>query len=269
MTKSIFLFFLIFVNVFLFGQANQWSLVNTYANTKIKAWDIDPMGKLIFAKNDAITKLDTSFQVRFTQSVKSFGEVTKIDARHSLKTLLFSEEQQAIAFVDNTLTMHKGMKDLSKLNISFATTASYSAQTNRYWIFDGDNSTLVLIDEIRNRPQTLENLGGIVGAFDITDLMEMENVLLLFDKSKGIYLFDVYGSLIDFIETTEARAIHFSEGVIYYITDKELVSINTRNRNQRRIQLPEENIDSFRVLGSYFYFKTPQHIRKYLLKKRS
>lgn len=258
---------LYFLSVFTCISQENWQLLKSVETDELMAWDVDPMGKIIYAKNDALIKLDTSFNVQFTQSVKGFGAVTKIDSRHSLKTLIFSEDQQSVAFIDNTLTFHKGIKDLSLIDVSYATNVSYSAQSNRYWVFDDDNSKLLLVDENRKNPQVMENLQGTLGSLSLFQLIEMENVLLLFDRSKGIYLFDIYGSMIDFIETKNAKSIHFEGGRLYYMNDTELVRINISNRNEVRIPLPEKELISFRVLGRYIFFQTPSHIKKYFLKK--
>lgn len=249
------------------AQTSYWELIKSIDVKNIQAWDVDPMGKLIYARKDALTKLDTSFNVRFTQSIKSFGTISQIDSRHSLKTLIFSEDQQAIAFVDNTLTFHKGIKDLSVINVAYATNVSYSAQTSRYWVFDGDNSKLVLVDENRRQPQVMENLAGTLGTLDLFQLYEIENRLLLFDKSKGIYIFDIYGTLVDFIETENAISIHFSDEHLFYMTNEELIRVNIRNRESVRMPLPEAQMLSFRVLGNYVFFQSADKIGKYLLKK--
>ena len=257
------LFFLLFSA---FSQSQTWGLIKEYPVKNLYAWDVDPMGKVIYAQRDAITKLDSSFQIQFTQSVKGFGNISKIDARHSLKTLIFSQDQQSIAFMDNTLTF-KDSKDLSIIDIAYGTHASYSAQTSRFWVFDGDNSKLVMYDETRNNTQVMENLSGTLGFLNLDELFEIENILLLFDKSKGIYLFDIYGSMIDFFATENAKAIHYEDGKLFYLTDSELVRIDLKDRRERKIPLPESDIFNFRVLGNYVFFETETALKKYLLKK--
>jgi len=267
MIKLFFIVFLFLMSLFPYAQSqHEWQLIRTVPQKAFDAWDVDPMGKVIFARRDVLTKLDTSFNVEFTQSLKSFGNVTKIDARHALKSLIFSEDQQAIAFIDNTLTMHKGLKDLTAIDVSYGTTASYSAQSSRYWVFDGDNSKLVLIDELKGRPQVLENLAGLVGAPEIHEILEIENTLFLLDKTQGIYLFDIYGSFIDFIPVENVIGMHYTDNFLFYLTEKELNRMNLRNRRIKTFVLPEENINSFKVLGSYVFLKTSQHLKKYELR---
>jgi hypothetical protein len=250
---------------FLNGQNATWRLLNKIEVSDCQSWDVDPMGQIIFSSNDVLVKLDTNFQVQFQESAKNFGIITSVDARHSLKTLVFSEEQQVVAFLDNTLASHKGAQDLTEYDVSFATHVSYSGQSTRYWIFDGDNSKLVLVDETKNRPQVLENLAGIIGSFQVHQLLEIENILFLFDKTKGIYLFDIYGSLIDLFETNEARQIYFFDGNLFYITTNQLVKWNIKTREKESIELPEKNCLEFRVLGNYFFFRTDSYLKKYVL----
>jgi hypothetical protein len=163
--------------------------------------------------------------------------------------------------------LHKGLKDLGKYDIAYATHISYSAQSNRYWVFDGDNSKLFLMDETLQRPQVIENLSGSLGGLNVNQLMEIENRLLIYDQSKGVYLFDIYGSLIDFIAFTDGLATYLTKDYLYYITSEDLVRLSLRSRREVRKKLPESNIVKFRVLGNYIFFQTDTHLKKYLLKK--
>jgi len=248
------------------GQEKEWILKNEHAIREVDYWDVDPMGKVIYSKKDVLIKLDSNFQVLFRQSLKGFGTISDIDARHALKTLIFSEDQQSIAFLDNTLTYHQSVKDLSISNVSYATNVSYSAQSNRYWVYDVDNTKLMLFDEMRNQPSVIENLAGILGSLHVDMVREMENYLLIFDKSKGVYVFDYYGSMIDFVETNNATNAALHKGFIYYLTPDGLVRFDLRSRDEEVLDLPMENVINFRILGNYFFLQTPAGIKKYLLK---
>jgi hypothetical protein len=245
----------------------QWKLVRTHVCGEVDAWDVDPMGKVIYARKDVIIKLDSSFAVLFRQSTKGTGNISEIDARHALKTLVFSEDQQSISFLDNTLTQTKNSKDLSVIGASYVTKVSYSAQSTRYWVFDGDNSKLFLIDETRNIPNVIENLSGLLGEINVELLMEVENMLVIFDSSKGIYLFDYYGSLIDFVALENASNVNYYKGELYYIVNNRLVNHDLRSRKMISVELPETDIRGFRILGDEVYIRTTDEIRKYLLKR--
>lgn len=266
MKRNLFIAFFIFAFIQVYAQSESWKLLNKYEVKDIDSWDVDPMSKLIFSKNDVVIKLDTNFQIQFRQSIKRFGTVTEIDARHALKTLIFSEDQQAVAFMDNTLTLHNDIKDLSKLNVAYGKYISYSGQSNRYWVFDGDNSKLVLYDDARGvNVQVMENLAGSLGFYEIDALFEIENKLFLFVKGDGVFIFDLYGSLIDKVPSADAKAIHFEDDKLYFLTDKKLLRINLKNRKERYLTLPIENVINFKVLGGYIYLLGDDGFYKYVI----
>lgn len=258
------LFFLIINSVC--GQEKVWVLQSEHSIQNVDCWDVDPMGKVIYSKKDVLIKLDSNFMVLFRQSLKGFGTISDIDARHALKTLIFSEDQQSIAFLDNTLTYHQSVKDLSISNILYATNVSYSAQSNRYWVYDVDNTKLMLFDEMRNQPSVIENLAGILGSLHVDMVREMENYLLILDKSKGVYIFDYYGSMIDFIETVRVLNVALNNGFVYYLTAEKLVRFDLRTRDEVLIDLPIPGVIDFRILGSYVFLQSDDGIKKYLLK---
>ncbi|MDX1652204.1 MAG: hypothetical protein R3277_06915 [Brumimicrobium sp.] len=250
----------------LFAQEN-WALQNSYENSKVLAWDVDPMGKVILSENDVLKKLDTSFALQFSQSSKRFGEITKIDARHSLKTLVFSQNQQLIGFVDNTLTFQKDAKDLSAENIAYATDVCYSGQTNRYWVYDADNSRLILFDNSRLTNTEINNLASLTGVSEPDGIFESHNQLFLFFKDKGIFIFDYYGTLIRFVEAPGVVAVAVMENNLYFIQNEYIIKVNLKTQARNQIALPEKGIKDFRIYGKYIFFLTPEGIKKYILNR--
>ncbi|MEX1192405.1 MAG: hypothetical protein WED10_05150 [Brumimicrobium sp.] len=243
-----------------------WKLMSTYKSENIISWDVDPMGKVIVAESgDVLKKLDTSFLIQFSQSSKNFGEISKIDAGHSLKSLVFSENQQQVGFIDNTLTFQEGIKDLSEEDISYAIDVCYSGQTNRYWVFDADNSRLVLLDNSRPSNTEINNLASITKAPEPTSIFESHNQLIMLYEGIGVYVFDYYGTLIRFIDDPKANAIHISKDYLYFIEENKMIRLNLRNLNKISLDLPIENIIDFRVLEQYIFFRTSEGIKKYVL----
>lgn len=264
--KYLIFIFSCFATIAIFAQNKDWILQQEHEIQQVDCWDVDPMGKLVYAKKDVLIKLDSNFQVLFRQSLKEFGTISDIDARHALKTLIFSEDQQTIAFLDNTLTYHQSVKDLSQSNVSYATNVSYSAQSNRYWVYDVDNTKLIMFDEMRNQPSVIENLAGILGTLHVDVIREMENYLLILDKTKGIYVFDYYGSMIDFIETASPLNAAMNKGYLYYLTEENLVRFDLRSRDELTLDLPIKGVIDFRLLGNYIFLQSDDGIKKYLLK---
>lgn len=244
---------------------SRWTLMHSYFSDAILAWDVDPMGKVIISKRDVLIKLDTSFNIQFSQSSKRFGEVSKIDARHSLKSLVFSQNQQLVGFLDNTLTFQEGVKELSDSDVSYATDVCYSGQTNRYWVFDADNSSLILFDSGLNNKSEINNLASITGAAEPTSIFESHNQLVLFYKGIGTYIFDYYGTLLRFIDDKKMEAIHVSEYYLYFVEEGKMFRMNLKTLDKISIDLPTTDISEFRIFENYVYFKTSRGIKKYFL----
>jgi hypothetical protein len=266
--KRSFFFFLFFFTINLSWAQLQWTLMHSYLSKNIIAWDVDPMGKVIISKRDVLIKLDTSFNIQFSQSNKRFGEVSKIDARHSLKSLVFSKDQQLVGFIDNTLTFQEGIKELSEENVSYATDVCYSGQTNRYWVYDADNSKLILFDSSLGHKSEINNLAAITGESEPTSIFESHNQLILFYKGIGAYIFDYYGSLIRFIEDSKMEAVHTSKDYLYFIETGQMFRLNLKTLNKISIDLPTTDISEFRIFENYVFFKTSKGIKKYFLNQQ-
>lgn len=247
------------------AQESSWKLQHFYESKNIDAWDVDPMGKLIIAERDILVKLDTSFSVQFTQSTKQLGEVEQLDAAHSLKTLVFSQVQQYVAFVDNTLTFQEGVKELSDYDVAYGTNVGYSNQTNRFWVYDGDNAQLLLIDETGNQISTINNLSSITGGMQPHELFERNNELMLFYDNIGVFFFDVYGSLISSFPMEVASAVHFTKDHLFFAVGSTVVRINRKTENKVIYVLRDDRILSIRVHGNSLFLEVPEGIKKYSL----
>lgn len=248
-----------------FAQTARWTKIHEYKAKSINAWDVDPMGKVVLSQGDVITKLDTSFAELFSQSTKQFGDIAVLDARHSLKTLVFSKDQQVIAFVDNTLTFQDGTNDLADFSVAYATNVCYSNQTNRFWIYDGDNARLLLIDDRGRQSSTINNLTAITRQSEPELLFEQGNELLLFYPNKGIYLFDYYGSLVRFYPITGTKAVYFDKHFFYFIRGNEIVRIDRKTDEKVSVELPAENVRALRVNGAFIFLEVSDGIQKYRL----
>ena len=263
--KKIFALLIVFFVINPGWAQPQWTLMHSYDNEEIIAWDVDPMGKVIISKRDVLIKLDTSFSIQFSQSNKRFGEISKIDARHSLKSLVFSKDQQLVGFIDNTLTFQEGMMELSEEDISYATDVCYSSQTNRYWVYDADNSKLVLFDNSLGNKTEINNLAAITGGSEPTSFFESHNQLILFYKGIGTYIFDYYGTLLRFIDDKKMEAIHTSKDFLYFIEEGKMIRLNLKTLNRISIALPMKDITEFRIFENYVFFKNSSGIKKYFL----
>ena len=253
------------------AQDPSWKLDGNYSQSDIKAWDIDPVGNLIVSAHGKLYKLDADFNVLFTQSKNSLGDITKIDARHSLKTLLFSEDQQMLKFIDNTLTFQDGGTDLAVLDVGFASLVCYSDQSKQFWVYDEQNSRLIRFKDFSSSVKSTEisNLSSITKQHSPTSIEENQNQLFLFYKGDGIFIFDYYGSLLQKIDDSLAQKVHPTENYIYILRNNVMFKVDRKTGEEQSITLPIEGIIDFRIFENVVYFKVEKGIMKFSLPDRT
>jgi len=243
----------------------EWKLKRSYTSN-FKVWDIDPLGNIIYAQNDALYKLDTAFSVQFKQSIKGFGNITSIDATYAQKTLIFSKDMQYISFLDNTLTSTSGNKRLEDLGVDYGKFACFSQISTRYWVYDDVNSKFFRFDDGAKEPILVENLNLLLNQIILIDFFESNNYLYLLTENKGIYLFDNFGTLVNRIPIAKTTSVQAVNEILYYLKDDSLVK-REKDGYETLIPLPEKGIEDFKILGDYVYFKTESALKKYSLKK--
>lgn len=251
------------------AQEYYWELENEYYQEQISSWDVNPLGEVIIYNKRNLQKLDANFKLEFTQSVSSFGFISKIDAKHSLKTLLFSENQQMVGFVDNTLTFQEGKQDLANLDIGYAYHVCYSDNSNRFWVYDEQNSRLIRFQGVQSFTKQAEitNLAAITGESELPKrIIENANQLLVFYQGSGVFLFDYYGSLIRKIEAKEATQVYPYGDYIYLLIDNKLKRIHQRLGEELVTELPTKEAIDIRITENKLFILNNKGIYKYSLK---
>lgn len=248
------------------SQENDWKLEKEIALSKEGVWAVDEFNNVYIAANNTLTKTDSIGQLKFKQSIKSFGNLSAIEIINSMKIVVFSEEQQSIGFFDNTLTQSDNSIDLSELNIVNARIISRSSQQEKLWVLDQQNSTLFLISLNRsNQFQEISNLSGLLNLNDITFIKEEKNQLFVADKSGKICLFDVYGSLKNCFDFPRFDALTIKGDFIIGCQNDQIEFFNTKNLETKKLLFPIKGVKECKLSGNYFYFRTDNKIYKYTL----
>ena len=85
--------------------SQELTLVETFLSpTPIDIWTIDGQQNLLVASENNIQKKVIKGERRFNQTFKSLGNIQAIEPINAMKTLLFSDVQQSMVIVDNTLS---------------------------------------------------------------------------------------------------------------------------------------------------------------------
>lgn len=258
------------VLILLFAPIFCWSQdsINWIFNWELKEltspiWNVDAFGNIVLAEKDNIRKLDSTGRQLFIQSSKNLGVISSIDPSNPMKTLVFSEQQQIVSYIDNTLSKQQEMIELSDFELSYVTQIATSAQPDKFWIYDQDNSKIVLIAKNKLQSQRIENIQGLLGCKDIVQLFEHEKYLYLIDKQKGIFQFDLYGTLTNRWEIKGINWLQIEGNYAYFLANGQLRVFHLLDMTTTEIKIPKNNYQKFKKLGNTFVFSTFNTLEKY------
>jgi hypothetical protein len=141
--------------------------VETFVSlTPIDTWSIDGQNNLLVVSENNIQKKAINGERRFNQTFKSLGNIQSISPINAMKILLFSDVQQSLAIVDNTLTQQGDIIDFSELGFSNVVFICASNRPNLIWVFDQFRSSLNLVDfqksQILQSIQNVETKGNSI-----------------------------------------------------------------------------------------------------------
>jgi hypothetical protein len=244
-----------------------WKNRVSYALDANEVWSVDGIGNVFTSKEGVINKYDTIGGLRFSQSIKSMGNMSQMLPINSMKLVHFSEEQQTLCYLDNTLSQTDDCLELADRDIVNASMVAASSRPDLIWVFDNLNSKLILmaLDRASQKQQEIENLSGILDINNISQILERESKLYLVDDHKGVYVFDIYGSLLNHYDQDSINKVDVREQVLYMLFDKILKRTIYESDYQQIIPLPMEGITDFRYSNQHYYFRTSQHVHKFSL----
>lgn len=246
------------------GQGVAFNLLHTFSIGEEDVWAIDGIGNVIVSNRDQLKKYNTDGKLLFEQSQKSFGRLDKIESMNSLKFVAFSAEQQTLCFFDNSLTVMENCLELSDYSILNATQFAVSGQSDKIWVFDQVNSTMSLLSlSGLNQNQQIKNMMGILNAENIIQMAEMENKLFFVDSISGVFILDLYGTLIQKIEMVGVKWIQFKDGNALMLKDNSLFIYNLSTSKQERVQLPKSDYTEFLYNGKSIFFRSKDTIEKF------
>lgn len=230
------------------------------------SWSVDVLGNIYITANRTIQKFDSLGTKKFSQSIKSFGHLKSLKPINTMKLLTFSEEQQLICVLDNTLTLSGECIDLSNFDIGNATMVAVSGQPDKVWVVDQLNSKLILLNfSGTNQFQEIKNLQGILNMSEILAMQEVNNELFVASSEGKIYRFDLYGSLIN-VHDMGAFTNFIIEGKsLVGLNGDQLILHNSEDTKQLSLDLPIKGVKDIALSGNFFYFRTDNKILKFVL----
>jgi hypothetical protein len=257
--------------LFVFGASAQDSTgIRLIEKSKIALdstayWNMDALGNHLISVNGTISKIDTSGAVKYTQSIRSYGETSSIVSFNTMKLVHFSEEQQTLCFLDNTLTASEDCLELADRDIINATYVSASSQSDKIWVMDQLNSTLYQLPIIGSgRPRQVGNLSGLLNFSTVDQIKEAGNKLYLL-TSEGMFILDIYGSLIDVIRKENITYFDANESHLYVLNDGKLDIRHVITGATTSIPLPIPDVFQVKIVNGALFARTAKNVHKFEL----
>jgi hypothetical protein len=185
-----------------------------------------------------------------------------------MKLVLFSEEQQSVCFMDNTLSLNGNCKYFDEFDVKNAKLIATSNRPNLIWVLDEYRSTILLIDIVNDKIiQRVENMKGILNeTADFVDLIEKDNFLYLTIANGKVYEFDQMLSETG-VQLENFAQISSGKGQqAFYLNNNQINILNLSSNKTKSINSPEKNVIDFKIQGEFLYFRSERIISKYSVK---
>ncbi len=167
--------------------------------------------------------------------VKKFGYPSSIDVSNPLRPLLFYKNFGTVITLDQLLTQRNVMQLRKKGIIS--TAAICNSYDNNIWIFDDRNYKIIKMDENLNTVTETTDLRTMLEEAPEPLLMcEVANQLVLYDSTKGVFLFDLMGGYKKNIPWLKWKTTGCTNGDLWGIHNGQLVAAYL---NKQRLPLYE------------------------------
>jgi len=192
--------------------------------------------------------------------VKKYGNPSYIDVNNPLKILVYYKNFSTVVILDRLLTQRNTI-NLRKQNI-FSVKAIATSYDNNIWVFDEQDLKLKKINEEGNLIQESSDMRQLVeNVPSPQQIIDNENLVYLYDDTKGFYIFDYYGALKNTIPFLNWADIAISGNKLMGFSENKLFSYQLNSLNLKTYTLPS-------------FFKDHESIKSvngkiYLLKKES
>lgn len=231
------LFILLFFSLILqksFGQYYHFEQEKT-APYKGNMISCDDRGNLLIAAKGKLTKLDISGKFIANFYPMFPGKINCIDAKDPRRILLYYKSYSYVVFLNQDLANAGTLSfynlnskpepiDLGVTNLSYASLSCLDEYNDSYWIYDGNTSEIVLIDQENRIDFRGDALDEIMDLEPNPNFMIMEaNRLFINNPSTGVYIFDENGRFVRKLPLFGLKKIQVHKDLLFYTNNSFFV----------------------------------------------
>ncbi len=224
---------------------------------------IDNLGSIYTVKNDQLKKFSAQWQQVNLYSSKLLGKISTVDVNNPLKIVLFYKNLSQVLFLDNTLSAEGNAVALETLGLELATLVC-SSVNNGIWVYDQRNFQLVRLDQnLKIITQTGNIIQQTGGELNPNFLVEKNNWVYLNDTTRGILVFDIFGTYSKTIPLKNLQSFQIIDENIFFEQEEKFFSLNMKTLEQKEIPLPEQQYKQMLTDGKKLFFLTENELKVY------
>jgi len=237
--KGVFFLCLSLLSCSLYGQDSLSSKPYRTLSGSFVDFEADPLGNIyLLSSNNQLKKINgRGDSMGVFNDVRRYGKLSSVDVTNPLKCLLYYRGFSTIVVLDRFLQPVNTI-DLRRQSV-FQVRAIAQSFDNKIWIYDEQNQQLKKIDD---NGTVLLSSADLRMVFDEVPspekIVDQDGYVYLYDREKGVYVFDIYGAFRNRIAYT--GFVHFSVTgkTIMGMKDSEWVLYTTGTLTEKRWRIP-------------------------------
>ena len=229
-------------------------------------WTSDEWGQLYQWKDNTIWLQQNQNSTPFQETFKILGEITDIQAISGLRALVYSEGQQMMGVIDNTLQLKEGLLAFFDFDFSNITQVAIGNRPDFTWLFDQYRERLILLNiNTAQAVQVVDNCFGGIQDAQIVQFFEYQQNLICLLSDGRYFEFDRNLTLVKKLTLVPGLTLFGYQNEIW-LQDQNWIEKLKPSFQASRIELPFQNYQQLQVLQDRFYFQQGQKISVYRLK---
>ena len=162
---------------------------------KIVSFSVNNIGEIFLINQDnQLIKLDNKWDsIGVYNEISKYGILTYVDAKNPWRTLLYYKDYATIVLLDKYL--NEVTKINLRLNNLYQANAINVSYDNNIWLYDEQEQKLKKIDESGKLLSETNDFRQLFSSAPTPVLLkDRDRFVYLYDPTKGLYIFDYYGS---------------------------------------------------------------------------
>jgi hypothetical protein len=229
-------------------------------------WTSDEWGQLYQWKDNTVWLQNEQNQQPFQETYKILADISDVQAISGLRALLFSEGQQMMGIVDNTLQLREGLLAFFDFDFSSVAKVAISQRPDFIWLFDQYRERLILFNiNTAQAVQIVDNCFEGSKDAEIVQFFEYQQNLICLLSDGRFFEFDRNLTLVQKMTLAPGLTLFGYQKDIWLQAQNRIEQLGP-NIHATPIELPVQNYQQLQVLQDQFYFQQGLKIRVFRLK---